>query len=305
MVEGPKLTLRRKSPAKITLKNKITIKKGKSVTLKPKQSLVFIDTSYFIFYRYHATKAWYKHSGKGEDDNCHIEDEAFVDSFTKHFKQWCEKISKQFGVKQSDFFWFRDSPRETLWRTPLFEGYKANRDCPDGISGFFRYVYDNLIPGDRQIKVDRAEADDVAAVAVKLENKMNPHVDIVVLTADTDYLQLVNDKVKIVKLPKFQEIPVEVKVGKNKMKVTPREYLITKILVGDTADEIPKVYAGCGPSVALKIARDEEMFKKCIEDHPDRLEKFNHNKTLICFDQIPDDIREMAEMEYLKVRNCG
>jgi len=279
--------------------------KSKMAVSKAVMPLVFIDTSYFIFYRYHATKAWYLHSKKeDESGDLTIENEGFVENYSKHFGQWRAKISKKFGVPEDQFYWFRDSPKETVWRTPLFAGYKATRDekCPEGIDGFFKYTYDNLIPGDRQILVEAAEADDAVAVAAQYENEHRPEQKVVIITADTDYLQLVNDVTRVVKLPNFDDIPLVVKSGKEKITVTPKEYLITKVILGDTADEIPKVYSGCGPATALSISRDEDTFKRLIEDHPERLEKFHNNLTLISFNKIPKEVRERCQLAYLLVR---
>lgn len=268
--------------------------------------LIFIDTSYFIFYRYHATKAWYLHSKKDEDaDDLTIENEGFVENYSKHFRQWTAKISKKFKTPESKFFWFRDSPKEEVWRTPLFPAYKATRDekCPDGIEGFFAYTYDNLIPVERQMLVPCAEADDVAAIAAKLENVNNPTQPIVIITADTDYLQLVNSVTRVVKLPNFDDIPVVVKIGKDKVTVTPNEYLLIKVLLGDSCDEISKVYAGCGPSTALNISRNPDEFTRLIENHPDRFAKYQLNLTLISFNEIPESIRTKCQAAYMAVRS--
>jgi 5'-3' exonuclease len=295
--------------------NSVVDKESKVVEKKPRASrattsiaslpLVFIDTSYFIFYRYHATKAWYLHSKKEDDkDDLTIDNQGFVENYSKHFRQWTAKISKKFKVPESQFYWFRDSPKETVWRTPLFPAYKATRDkkCPDGIEGFFTYTYDNLIPKNRQMIVEGAEADDIAAVAAQMENANNPTQHLVIITADTDYLQLVNDVTRVVKLPNFDDIPLVVKLGKEKVTVTPKEYLVIKVILGDTADEIPKVYSGCGPSTALNISRDPDTFKRLIEDHPERLEKYQHNLTLISFDEIPAEIRQKCQLAYILVR---
>jgi 5'-3' exonuclease len=268
--------------------------------------LIFIDTSYFIFYRYHATKAWYLHSKKDEDaGDLTIDNLGFVENYNKHFRQWTAKISKKFKVPESQFFWFKDSPKEDVWRTPIFPKYKATRDekCPEGIKGFFLHTYQNLIPLERQMLVPCAEGDDIAAVAAKLENATNPTQPILIITADTDYLQLVNSVTRVVKLPNFDDIPVVVKIGKDKVTVTPDEYLMIKVLLGDTCDEIPKVYSGCGPSTAMNISRNPDEFTRLIENHPDRLEKYQQNLTLISFNEIPDNIRDNCQAAYMAVRS--
>jgi len=306
-----RLTFKKRDKPKLTLKKKVTLskplvrpKRAKKTLAPKKSSLVFMDASYFIFYRYHATKAWYRHRDK-ELHECNIDNEEFVISFARHFNSWTEKIAKKFKTTTDKFFWFKDAPKDTVWRTPLFPNYKSTREekTDEGITGFFPYCFEHLIPKDRVIYVPRAEADDVAAIATHYENETNPDQKIAIFTGDTDYLQLVNENTMVVKAPKLEQLPIQIKIGKEKLQVSPDVYIRHKFLVGDVTDEIPKVYHGCGPRIAYQMVNDPILFKKNITDHPERNARYQENKTLICFDQIPDDIRAEGIAVYNKVRN--
>ena len=130
-----------------------------------------------------------------------------------------------------------------------------------------------------------------------------PENRIIIITGDTDYLQLVNKSTRVVKLPTLEDLPLEIKIGKNRIKVSPEEYLNVKILTGDKTDEIPAVYHGCGPRTALNMIKDPIMFKKNIEDIPEHKQSYEMNRKLISFDEIPVKIVNEIEESYKKVKN--
>ena len=83
---------------------------------------------------------------------------------------------------------------------------------------------------------------------------------------------------------------VECKVGD--VEVTPKEYLTSKILLGDGADNISKVFAGVGPKKALKLIRDKELLKKKLSESQAAAKQFLTNKKLISFDCIPKELEQ-------------
>lgn len=299
---------KKKFEIKLKTANKIDNKKKKDESNnKNNHTIVFIDASFFTFYRYHATKVWYsKHTQMGEEDSCTIENEEFLEKFSKHFTDLVNKIKKKF--KTQYIYWFKDAPRSTIWRMPIADDYKEGRASTPGISDFFKYVFQNLIDPEHLISTDNAEADDLIAVACQYETELfqkdkNNKNSIIIVSGDTDLLQLVNDHTQLVKLPKLEPIPLTVKLDKNrKLEVSPRVYLEMKIILGDKTDNITKVFSGCGPKTSYDIANDPTLFKKHIEDHPKRLAKYEHNKTMIDFERIPSELRETILQTYLKQR---
>lgn len=82
----------------------------------------------------------------------------------------------------------------------------------------------------------------------------------VLIASDRDFVQLEN----VHQLNLFGKV-VECKLADEV--VTPREYLLAKVLLGDGADNIHKVFAKVGDKRALKLIRDKaELKKKLMED---------------------------------------
>lgn len=74
--------------------------------------------------------------------------------------------------------------------------------------------------------------------------------------------------------------------------MTEDEYLLAKILLGDGADNISKVFAGIGPKKVIKLIRDKELLKKRLVESQDAIKQFMLNKKLISFDNIPKDLEK-------------
>lgn len=307
----PKNKLNFKKPsakAKAKAKAKANVKEVIPVNMDNK-TYVMIDASYFIFRRYCATQVWFcSHTSKGEKDDCNINNSDFTGFFTKHFNDWVGNIIKQY--KPDQIFWFKDSPKATVWRTPLFEQYKEHRDdlCPPHVGEFFKYAYQSLIPPDRVIVVPTAEADDALAISARYEHANNPNLNIIVFTGDTDYLQLVNDKIKVVNMKgkKCIPLPVQVVTGvvdkkKVKQNVDGATYLFIKILLGDKTDGIPGI-KGVGPATAWKLSQDPEYFNEFIMNNPKRRETFEHNQLMISFDYIPQQLQDDIRETYVDVK---
>ena len=70
----------------------------------------------------------------------------------------------------------------------------------------------------------------------------------------------------------------------------PKSDLEIKIIMGDSSDNIPSVFPKCGPKTALKCIEDPEFFKKKMSDNPEYYKQYDLNKTLVNFDNIPNDL---------------
>jgi len=272
----------------------------KKTTKQPKKSCyIFVDASFYIFYRYCATKVWFvKHTKMGEDKDCHVDNPLFLDKYVKHFQDGIKKIMKKFHP--DGIIYFRDSPKQTVWRMEFLKSYKERRDQPSEpfISQFFRYSFEHLIPNDQVISVAQAEGDDVIAIATKYENQHHPNREIMIITGDSDFLQLVNQQTKVIRLPKLDEMPVIVKINGDKIEVDGPTYIHHKVLIGDKSDDIPKVYHGCGPKMAYDMVLNQELLQQHILDHPDRKTTYELNKKLIMFDEIPQKIKDQIIQNY-------
>jgi 5'-3' exonuclease len=141
-------------------------------------TFIFVDGSYYNFYRYFALMQWWKNAYPDEPLDDPFKNEKFVEKFKKtHVENLINmpkklKIAK--GVKPI-LIVGRDCKRENIWRNELFPQYKANRanGPEDGFMGgpFFKMAYDDnlFIKGGAKaiLKHPKLEADDCIAISVK------------------------------------------------------------------------------------------------------------------------------------------
>ena len=113
-------------------------------------TFIFIDGSYFCFYRYHSLLNWWKNAYPEETDVLQnpYQNDKFVDKFKKTFIDNIQKIPKNLKLDKSInpiIIVGKDCKREHIWRNQLFQNYKANRLQNDGFMGgpFFKMVYDD------------------------------------------------------------------------------------------------------------------------------------------------------------------
>jgi 5'-3' exonuclease len=62
--------------------------------------------------------------------------------------------------------------------------------------------------------------------------------------------------------------------------------------MGDISDNIPSVFPKCGPKTAQKCIEDPEFFKKKMADNAEYYKQYELNKTLVNFDNIPENLVE-------------
>lgn len=314
---GKKQIILKQKIASNNINNKIKLKK-ECLDLKKEcidKNLLLIDGSFFCFYRYGATCVWFcKHTKKGVEEDCHVENEEFMKYYNSQFNSCIENIKKRF--KNCDILWVADTPQTDIWRHEHVEGYKGNRGVMNPfISAIIKHCYDNLIPKNRLIKIDTAEADDCIGIISKYEaNKWDivggsgEDIDIkrkiYIISGDSDLFQLVGENVKVInpinnKMLECSEVCM--KIGKEKVILNATEYIKMKVLVGDKTDNITPIYKGCGTTMALKLIRDPVLFKKEVLNNADRNAIYERNRTLIDFDYIPRNIGEVILKKYLEI----
>jgi DNA polymerase-1 len=131
------------------------------------------------------------------------------------------------------------------WRKEVFEGYKANRDVdPKQKADRERYKAQRpaiakalWLLGICQVSADNLEADDIAGIMV---SKLPPDRQVILATADRDWLQLVGPNVEWIDFVHERRVTHEI-FQQETGYLTPRRYLHGKALMGDTSDCIPGV----------------------------------------------------------------
>lgn len=241
---------------------------------------IFIDGSYFCFYRYYSIMNWWKNAHKDEPLDSPIDNPLFVEKFKKTFIQSVHEIGAKFGSNHRIVVG-KDCPRANIWRTALYPAYKANRPRDDTFLGgpLIKMAYDELFAAagvSQVLSHPSLEADDCIALSVKHILETTQDTKIYVITSDKDYLQLACDRVEIYNAA-FKRL------------VSTQSDLFCKIVMGDISDNIKSVLKKCGPKTALKCYEDRAYFEARLkaENAYDALE---FNTTLVDFNRIPADL---------------
>jgi len=256
-------------------------------------TFIFVDGSYYNFYRYYASLQWWKISFPEEILDDPYQNADFVSKFKKTHKENLQQIPKKLKLDKSCnpiLVVGKDCKRAEIWRMKHFPGYKGTRDNgKDDFKGgpFFKMVYEEnlfLEGGAKAIlKHPHLEADDCIALSVKHVLNKYPDCEIYIITSDKDYLQLSADNVHLYNLAYKNIATSKGTSGK------PETDLKIKIIMGDISDNIPSVFPKCGPKTAQKCIDDPAFFLKKMSEKPEEYQKqYELNQLLVDFNNIPD-----------------
>ena len=259
------------------------------------KTYIFIDGSYYNFYRYHSLLTWWKNAFP-EDTECLLnsfENPTFVEKFKKTFSDNIKSLQKKLQIDKSivpTIIVGKDCKREHIWRTSLFPEYKGTRLKNDGFMGgpFFKMVYDEdlfIKAGAKSIlSHPHLEADDCIAISVKRILLEQSDSTIYIITSDKDYLQLAEPRVHLYNLA-FKKLTDQKSSFQN-----PKCDLFCKIVMGDLSDNIASVFPKCGPKTALKYFENEELFKTRLNSSAEFQKNYELNSTLVDFNNIPTEL---------------
>lgn len=224
------------------------------------KKLFLIDGTALIYRSYYAFLKRPLINSKGENTSAIF---GTINSFLKlldNFK--AEYVAISFDLKEETF------------RHKITADYKANRPpAPEDliaqvepIKEFFQNIE---VP---EFSVAGYEADDVLAT---LAEKFKDDFEIVLVTGDKDFCQLVDDRVTIFD-PKKEESLDKEKV-KEKYGITTEQFIDYLALVGDSADNIPGV-KGIGPKTAKKLLQEYETLENIYKNIENISAKGTRNK---------------------------
>ena len=241
-------------------------------TVNINKTFIFIDGSYFCFYRYHSLLTWWKNAYPEIILDDPFLNEQFVAKFRKTFVDHVQNLRKNLGISKNanpTIIVGRDCKRENIWRNELFPNYKATRanGKEDGFMGgpFFKMVYqDNLfIEGGAKAILSHPtlEADDCIALSVKHVLNKYHCCDVYIITSD---------------------------ITDQKSSTGSADCdLFCKIVMGDISDNIPSVFPKCGPKTALKYYEDQAAFQTRLQSSETFIAQYNTNKKIVDFNEIP------------------
>jgi 5'-3' exonuclease len=268
------------------------------VILDSSLPVILIDTSYYIFYRYFSTLKWYQFRNKEIDVTKIHEDEVFMTALFKHTLVEFQTMAKKWNTKLSQIIFCCDCSRDTIWRNQHTDCYKQSRvPNPNFNSHIFFKFYEYLEKhreewGIHLLVVENLEADDIAYLTKKTLQEKGWNQDIMIVTNDNDYLQLLDSQTKIYNLNgKWVDLSTR-SCG------DPKKDLKIKLIMGDKSDNIVAIHAGIGPKTAMKLASmDDVEFEKYLEEKNCK-ETYLKNKTLVDFTMIPAEYMQLFDYTF-------
>lgn len=268
------------------------------------QSILLIDTSYWVYYRFFALRNWYKKANPTKEfleDYNWLEDQQFMVKYEKMFLEGIFTIATMWNVQMCNVVFCIDCNYKEIWRYQYHNDYKGTRlesHKKNGFNSFdiFNIVRDTYIPKliskykMSAIQVKQCEADDIIGYLAPylsqhlnnskmnnfiVENQDNTNIDktyphIIILASDNDYIQICDDKIILVDGNGKQ-------LCNEKKSIGGEMYLIKKILSGDVSDNITSCYILNSYLIQIGIIKKtDEEYRKCtpsiiekIISHPD------------------------------------
>jgi 5'-3' exonuclease len=269
--------------------------------------IIFIDGSYYCFYRYHATLTWWKFAFPELELGDPFLNPDFVDKFRKLFVEGISSLPKKLRLpKDTTIIVGRDCKRADIWRHEFAQQYKgtrpSNNDLKEGQPifygcSFFMMVYkDNLfLKGGAKLVMmhDKLEGDDVIAISVKriLANDSIQHNSrkIIIITSDKDYLQLIQPAGNV---SIYNAALKNISVTKDGSLINGRKELFIKTVMGDKSDNILPAISKCGYKTAEKCYNDPAYFESRLAKEGGSHQLYLNNKKLVDFDEIPENLVE-------------
>ena len=276
--------------------------------------LTVVDTSYFCYYiifgavnefvkRYSDdAKHWIKPAEEVDQQN--LPNLLNCDSFRRVLKKMtmrrCEVIDRVMrqnfqddidAADRIDIIFAMDDRVSNSFRKRLYPDYKAQRALTPKqfqiqpikdyiINVIFKDLNVEEEHGYKIVKVDGAEGDDVIACIMR---NYNDYMLKILFASDKDFLQLDNVR-------QFGLDGKEVLRKVDKEILSPNDFLLYKIIVGDGSDNIPKVFERVGCKKALKLIHDKDKLRADLKEKQDSAKRFMLNKKLISFAEMPNEL---------------
>jgi DNA polymerase-1 len=236
------------------------------------KTLLVIDGHYFLWRAYSVPFKFFSKNGTP----LHV-----LTMYLKLIRKHLEGIQKYTGHECTDIVVVFDS-NSPLSKKEIFDGYKSNRkDISEDEENPYKhlpYIFEMLENlGIRYLMEDNIEGDELLGTVVKRFTALDPDNHCFIGSIDTDFYQLISEKVKLISLGKNESYTIKDRdFLSHQLRITPDQYIYHKSLTGDTADNIPGV-PNIGPIRASKIINNELVID--LTPFTDIIER---NKKLIC-----------------------
>ncbi len=158
-------------------------------------------------------------------------------------------------------------PEKPTFRHQQYKDYKATRQkAPSELVQQFQLIRDVLdIHRIKRVEVEGFEADDLAGTFACAAKEQG--TDVYLVTSDKDYLQLIDENVKVILTKKgvSNTEEMDLKSMEEEYGLTPEQFVDLKALMGDSSDNIPGV-SGVGEKTALKLMQEYKSLDNIYEN---------------------------------------
>jgi DNA polymerase-1 len=158
-------------------------------------------------------------------------------------------------------------PEKPTFRHQQYKDYKATRQkAPNELVQQFQLIRDVLdIHKIKCVEVEGFEADDLAGTFACAAKEQG--TDVYLVTSDKDYLQLIDENVKVILTKKgvTNTAEMDLKSMEDEYGLTPGQFVDLKALMGDASDNIPGV-SGVGEKTALKLMQEYKSLDNIYEN---------------------------------------
>lgn len=165
------------------------------LSLNKNKNIILIDCSYYIFHRYFATYRWFSFQKIEVDIENIVDNEVFITAFYKHINNDIKKMCKFWKTTKENIVLCNDCVRSDIWRNDLYDKYKSTRTQKTNFNKKIFTIFAEYIKklNIKNISSDRLEGDDIVYITQK-NIKNNTNENIIIITNDNDFLQLVDKK---------------------------------------------------------------------------------------------------------------
>jgi len=255
-----------------------------NIAIVPNKPIILIDQSYYIFNRYYATYNWYRRRYDELDYENINENSDFILAFFRHFENDMKKLTKKYKTVKTNIIFCIDCCRCDIWRNEIYADYKMSRNKKTNFNSIVFILFKNYISNYdyNYCEYNNLEADDIVYLIKRKINEEFINSEIIIITNDSDYLQMYGEKVNIYNM-QFKDLSLRIKNS-------PKIELEFKIIYGDKSDNIQKIQVGLNKDNALKLAVMDNNDKiKYLEENK-LLENYKLNKKLVDLSEIPENL---------------
>ena len=298
----------------------------------PTDTLLCIDVSYVLFYRYNALCRWYRHRHQEDMPEEYVRSDEFTTLFQKRLRETLLALVKTYAPTHVLMAY----DGRANWRKQAMPAYKATRDhaplvldvfragiawCQTesthavteevkawmskprrgkkaGTSGVQKHV---RVPRMVHLMHDALEADDLVHFAVMQHqtcgaNESTQTNDNVSNTLLPHSIVIANDQdyLPLRRFPHVTVVNLQDKVLALPEGVSADQMLMYKALLGDKSDNIPSPLPRCGKKTAVKYIQDADALEKALTAHPEAREALARNLQLMDNMRVPAALRQWA-----------